>query len=310
MLGENAVNYYWAIAILLSAAAGFYYVTYCLQIVSYTNDNNLDTASGIMAMISSFIALTLPLISGFILSSFKGFTGYRILFIFVFFLSALAIIFSTKLSPVNEFDNDKRVHFREVVHALLRNKIGQRVMWITTIVGIREGTFSFFINMLIYQFIANETFVGINSFLGSISAIVSASLYGLLVKPKNRNKSVYLSVTLAGSAIALLYFKLSPATLIAFNIVNSFLGTFIVTPQTNIYFSILQRLDSIRGKGAEVHTVREFFYSTGRVVGIVLTMLMPNSAVGSVTAILLLTASQYISAFLIGNIQKELDNQF
>jgi len=308
IFGENAAGYYWAIAILLSVAAGFFYVTYALQIVSYTNDSNRDTTSGMISLIGSLIAFIIPLVSGFVLSLSKGFTGYRILFVLMLLLVLQAAVFTTKLAPLGEFDHDKQTHFKEVLKALLRNKTGQKVMAITAIGGVRDGTMAFFISILIYQFIKNEMLIGVNSSLGSIAAIVSASLYGLLIKPSKRSRSVYLSVTLVVIATAFLYFKLDPTVLIAFNVVNSLLGTFIIMPQTNVYYAILQSLDSIRGKGAEVHTVREFFYGAGRVSGIVLTMLLPGSAAGSVTAIMMLAASQYLSAWLIYRIQKQLNS--
>ncbi|HHW30138.1 MAG TPA: MFS transporter [Clostridiaceae bacterium] len=307
--GEYAANYYWAIGTLLSIAAGFYYATYCLQLVSYTNDDNLDTATGILSTVGSVISLALPLILGFLLSLFKDFTGYRILFILMFMLSSLALKFSMELAPLSQFDKDKKVYLSEVAQTLLQNKIGWKIMGITFLIGIRDGTFSFFISVLIYQFIANEAVIGINSFLGNACAILSASLYALLVTPGRRSRSVFFSVTVIAGAIALLYINLSPVTLIAFNVVNSLLIYFINMPQVNIYFSVVQNIDYFKGKGAEVHTIREFFLGAGKVLGIILTMNMPGSAAGYVTAMLILTVSQYISAFLINSIQSQLDIQ-
>lgn len=307
LLGERAADYYWAIGILLASAAGFYYVTYVLQMVSYTNDANLDTSTGLINTVGSVIGLVLPVLAGVVLSLFSSFTGYRILFLFSLALAALALFFSTKQAPLNQFDNSRKVCFGEVLRALLSDRMSRSVMLMTVFSGIREGTFAFLITMLIYQFIASEAVIGLNSTLCSICGIFSAGLYGYFITPKRRGKSVLFAVAATGFAIALLYLKLDTATLIAFSLVNSLLGTFLATPQTNAYFSVLQHLDSIQGKGAEVHTVREFFYAAGRVTGILILMAMPADSTGYVTAMLILTLAQLVPAFIVSRTQKKLN---
>lgn len=304
VLGERAAQYYIPIAVVLSIAAGFYYVTWCLQIVSYTDDSNLYMSTGLINVVSSVISLTLPILTGLVLSFFVDFTGYRILFGFVLVLALLALFFSTRLAPLREFDNSRQVQLKQVAGALLSDRSGRGVMTITVFAGIREGTFSFLITMLIYQFIANEAVIGLNSTLSSICGILSASLYGIFITPKHRGKSVFLAVSVTSLVLALLYLRLDAFTLIAFSLVNSLMSNFLSVPQTNVYYSVLQHLNSIRGKGAEVHTVREFFYGTGRVAGILLLMAMPASTQGYVTAMLVLTLLQFVSGFLVQRLQK------
>lgn len=58
-----------------------------------------------------------------------------------------------------------------------------------------------------------------------------------------------------------------------------------------------------------MHTVNEFFLAGGRIIGIILTMLLPQNAFGSATAIIILTLSQYISAYFVGKVQQSLDER-
>lgn len=306
VLGRRAADYYCAIAMLIASAAGFFYVTYCLQVVSYTNDANMDASQGLLNVASSVINLVFPIVSGYVLSRFVDFTGYRILFLFVLALTGLALYFSAHLSPLSEFDNSRRVFLRDVSHTLATDPMGRRIGTLTAIAGLRDGTFLFIFPMLIYQLIHSEAIVGLNSTLGSVCAILASSLYGCLVTPKRRGRSAYFAVTIISLALVPLFFRLDTVTLIIFSLVYSLMNLFISLPQVNVYYSILQHLPAIKGKGAEAHTVREFYYAAGRTAGILLLMAMPRSPRGYVAAMLILTLMQYLSAGIVERAQREL----
>ncbi len=308
--GAAAAENYLLIGALLSCGAGFYYVTYSLQIMEYTTDSNRDSASGISNTISAIISIVFPLLSGILLSCFSGFTGYRILFGIVLGLVLAALFFSMRLTPIkNTYDcSDNRTHLKEALKYYVKTKTGKSVGAMMFFHGMRCGTMTFFISILIYQQISNEMLIGVNNSIGNVLSVLSAIVYGIVVNVKNRSKSIAVG---AGSVIlcaAVLYFRMSPVTLILLSAVNSAANLFIGETQCNLYFAMSASAPELKGIGAEVHTVNEFFLAIGKVVGILITMLMPESPFGAATAIILLTSTQFISSYIVSRVRKSLDS--
>lgn len=236
-----AAESYILIGALLSCGAGFYYVTYSLQLVEYTDDSNRDSASGVTNTVSAIISLTFPMLSGILLSFFNNFTGYRILFGIVLALVLAALWASMHLAPLtNAYDGDTHTHFRDVIPQLLKSKPERSVMYMMIFNGIRTGTMTFLVNVLIYQIISSELLVGVNSFVGSILTIISAGAYGLIITVHRRQKSIFAASTCVIFCAVMLYFKMSPLTLIIFSAVNSGANIFISEPQTNLYFRLFK----------------------------------------------------------------------
>lgn len=317
ILGEKAaIDFFWVPALLRSFGAGFYYVSYSFEVVEYTTDENRDAAGGIEGTINAIIALAFPILSGLLLSAFPegNFTGYRILFGCLLGVVAAAFLFSLKLEPMQRtFDpDDRKSHLGESFKALLGEKIGRFMLAMTFFKGLRVGAMGFFIEILIFNAIRNETLVGINSTVGKIFAIIGALLYGLIVTPKRRAGSVAVGSGAIILVACILFFKLDWIPLMIFSAFNSGFGIFISEPELTLYFTTIETLDSLKGKAGEVHTANEFFLAAGEVLGIGMTLLFnllfPGSNIASTCAIILLTGSQFFCAYFIGAIQKSLSS--
>ena len=73
-----------------------------------------------------------------------------------------------------------------------------------------------------------------------------------------------------------------------------------------VEFLIRAKHATYAGKGAETHSLREMFYAAGRILGILILMVMPDTPAGQVTALLILLLSQLVSGHLVSVTQKEL----
>ena len=314
IVGEKAgTDYFLVPAFFRSAGAGFYYVTYSFQIIEYTTDDNRDAASGISGTISSVIALVFPLLSGLFLSAFSGsFTGYRIFFGFLLAITLLAFIFSLKLVPLKSAIDplDKKTHIKDAFKGLFSVGIGRSILVMTFFKGVRSGAMTFFVELLIFNAIRNESLLGLNSTIGKIAAILGALLYGVIVTPRLRARSVAVASTFIILAAAALFFSSDWIVLIIFSAFNSGLNIFITEPELTLYFTVIGSIDGIKGKAGEVHTVNEIFLAAGEVLGIGLTLaagiLFPESSIAATAAIVALTASQYFCAGLISSITRKL----
>lgn len=296
--GEKIAPLYYIIAILMAFGAGFYFTAYSRQMISYVLDETRDLFSGLMTFLSMIISITVPLLSGFLMTKF-GFFGYKLMFIFVAVLAVSALISSKFLAPLQKSEND--ASFLMVAKTILKNSQGRKVMIASGIDNCRTFTIMFYITLLIYKAISNEMLVSINSVTGSIAGLIGALIYGIIITKKRRYTSIFVAVTVITTACIPILFNLSPITIMIFYAVNSLCSIYISTPILNGYFSFIEKYSELKGKEAEVHTVREIFVTLGRAFGIILILLIPQTKVGVSCTLLVLV----LSCMLAGRLMKE-----
>lgn len=295
--GEKVAPFYYLIGILMAFGAGFYFTAYSRQMISYIVDETRDLFSGLMTFLSMIISITMPLLSGLLMTKF-GFLGYKLMFIFVAILAVAALISSKFLAPVRESENDAT--FFAVLKTILKNPEGRKVMIASGIDNCRSATIVFYITLLIYMSISNEMLVSLNSVNGSIAGLVGALVYGIIINKKRRYTSIFVAVTIVTMACLPILFMLSPLTIMLFYAVNSLCSIYISTPILNGYFAFIEKISELKGKEAEVHTVREIFVTLGRVVGIALIFIIPQNKIGVSCTLLVLV----LSCALAGKIMK------
>lgn len=295
--GEQGVRYIMYISAILSVANGFFFTTYSLQLLSYTQDSSRDADYGLQVVLGNVTGLVLPTLSGLLLAVFSDFTGYRILFLIGLTVSVTALYFSTKLSPLKASADQSGL--KKALKAVTHSKAALAAMLSSTANGFYDGTMLFFLNMLIYAVVANEALVGISSTCASIAAIVASAIYVRAVRPKLRAKSILLSVGAAMLLTLSLLVSLSPVIMFILNMAISGLHVFFSNPSLTAYYGVAEHEPGLEGLGAEVHTIREFWYGSGRVIGILMTMFCMNFENGSVFAILIILVLQSIPAILM-----------
>ncbi len=296
--GEKVAPYYLVFSVLMSFGSAYYFTIYSRQMISYTKDELRDVISGITTFLGLIVSLALPLLSGFLMTKY-GFWGYRIMFAVEALLAVLAIITTTGLKSVRTSDDEKNIGTIEVLKAILGNKQGLKIMIANGIDNGRNFTITFYVTILIYSIISSEMLVSVNSVVGSIAGIVGALFYAVIVSVKNRTKAVYISVVIAVMACIPMIISLSPITLIFFAAVNNLCNTYISSPVLNSYFAYIDTIPLLKGKEAEAHFVRELFIMAGRVLGIALIFLIPQSDMGIVITLIIMVASCAISGMLI-----------
>ena len=295
--GENAVyNIQW-VAGVLSAANGFFYVTYALQLLAYAKDENRDLSYGVQSIISNTIGLILPTLSGLLLAAFTDFTGYRIMFFMGLAACAGAILFSTRLMPIR--DITPKAQLGRALRVLVTDKAASAAMFTSMANGFYSGTMAFFLNMLMYSLIENEAVIGLAGTLGSVAAIFASFVYARVVNPENRAKSVVLSLGVMLACTLMLVVRVSLVTLFTFSVLLAGMNAFFLNPPLTAYVNVVERLPALKGLGGEVHALREFWYGSGRVLGILMTLCLSEMKNGAVLVIVIILASQLIPAFLM-----------
>ena len=148
----------------------------------------------------------------------------------------------------------------------------------------------------------------LNTFLSALSGILAFALYARVVRVNNRYRSAQMGILALMAATALLL-RMTPVTIILYGCISAFATAFYSTPFLNAYWTVLEKLPELDVCRPETHAVREYFCAGGRVLGILLTMLLPATPAGSALALFLITAVQYGALLLSRGIMRDLDGQ-
>ena len=294
------------IALVNATGGGFYWIAYSMILSAYTEDGNRDRAMGFLSVICGVVAMVIPLVSGVILSAFGGsMAGYYLVFGMSFAMAVFTLLLSRKqqtlLAPSRE------THFRQALRAVIATPLWRLALGAELLKGIREGTFAFFLNLLLFSLVSNEAVIGVNTVLVSLVSILAASLIGRLVRPGNRIRSMLISVTVMMAGIVMLFVSLNPVTIILFNILNSFVSLFLLNPAGSIFLMVVQKAPGAREMQSEIFGIREVWLNVGRIIGIVVTMVMPQSSLGNVAAMAILTVLQYGMVFCYSKVMKKVE---
>ena len=296
------------IAVINALGGGAYWIAYCIAISEYSNDENRDRALGFISAICGVVTLVIPLFSGLILTAFGGENiGYYIVFGLSFTTALVTLWMTRKLEVLHT--PAKQTHFGQALSSVVRDKLWRFALTGEFLKGIREGTFSFFLNLLLFSLVSNEAVIGVNTVLASLASILAASLIGKWVRPSNRIKSMLVSVTAMIVGIAMLYVNLSPVTIILFNLMNSFVTLFLLNPAGSIFFMVIQKAPGAREMQSEFFGIREVCLNMGRITGIIVTMVMPQSSFGNVTAMCILTLVQYLMVLCYSRVVKRIEKE-
>lgn len=276
---------------------GFYFSGHNTLLTAYTTPSNRDVAVGFLCILQGIITLVMPVLSGFVISLFDGLEGYYLMFGFALLSALLIMLLTTRLKPVQVADRRSRY---KLAWQLLRTHATNRIMLASGFSrGLRDGVLAFYLNLLLFQIIQDESLIGFNTLLTGVASILAAWAYGKLVTPASRAKWVVIAVTcLLASFLPLLWWML-PAMLMAASVVNGFFNFFIVNPGQSTDLDVMAATVVAQKCIAETMAFREWMLTLGRCAGMTLVLLMPRTNLGSVLSILILTGSQYALAVCV-----------
>lgn len=284
------------LAALNALSSGFYWLTYSALISHFTSDNNRDVALALIGLMGGIVNLCVPALAGYVIEAFEGYVGYYIMFGFSFAIALITFLLSFRLPAF--CPEAKKTHFKRAIRDSFRNPCWRSGMLTETVKGIREGTFGFFLNVLLFETVQSETLIGINTFLLGVASMISFWAAGKIIRPGNRIKCMMVSTTVLLLACLLLVVNISPFTIILLTIVSNLFGTFIINPVGSSFFLLIQKMPGAMEAQEEYWGIREVFLNFGRAVGVVIVMLFPSTQWGYIIALVLLTFSQYFATFL------------
>jgi len=306
IFGEKLADYYPLIAIFFALGGGFYWLAESVYITSYTTDRHRDVAVGYTSLWSSISSIAVPTFAGMLVSLFSGFTGYRVLFGIGFALTLVCVYLSTRLAPVDRIDTSKP-RFKEAFKEVFTIKAERAVIAASVFRGTRDGVFSFILSIMLFEMLQNEAYIGLNSFISGVAALISAWLYGKLVRPGNRGYWMKISVTVMVAVTALVFIKVDAVTIIILSLFTNLLANFMINPVFIYGYMLVQVVPEAIDKRLEAQTMVQVFLYVGRVAGIVATLLMVSAGWGYIIPLGILTLLQYVTVWMTRVAKREFE---
>ena len=304
---EHITSLMYVVGALVGAAGGVYFLGHNMLLTHYTTPQNRALGLAIMTIIQGSMALLMPLVSGLVIGAIYGMLGYRIMFGVAIGAIITQISFARKLSPVAT--TPKKGQLRAASRLILGRFTLRLTLLLEFFRGLREGVFTFFLSIVLFEIVASESIVGVNAFLAGGASIVAAWLYGRIATPRNRAGIAGICALAAVGFCALLLLSLNPFTIILLSIVNAFLAMLVMNCVNNTTFDIFAHDEASRSVMAELMAFRELPIQLGRLGGIVAVGLFPATLRGYVHAMLALSATILIVALLLHIIRRVKENE-
>lgn len=303
---NNVTQFFWVFSIINSFAAAFYWISYALCLTEYSSDSSRDVALSFVGLITGLVTLIVPFISGTLISSFDGYTGYFIMFTIAFIVGVVNFIFASRL-PLTKSPKESS-KFIQTFKLLSTDKRWIYGMLGETLKGTREGAFLFYLNVLLYQIVKSEFLVGFNILLAGVVSMLSFWVAGKFMRPNNRIKYMLIAVCFLFVVTCGLYLKLDPTTIIIFSVLNSFCAVFTAIPPTNTFYMIMDKIPEGKECKSELVAIKEIFLCAGRVAGIATILLTPKTPISIVSVILILTAVQFATVAVCNKTVRLMNN--
>jgi predicted MFS family arabinose efflux permease len=200
-------------------------------------------------------------------------SGYRVLFGVAIVSVLVQLVVISRFHPIEQLRH--RSELRLALKLLFRKAEYKLMLAYDFFRGIRDGTFAFILNMLLFEIITDESVVGINTFLTGIMAITGSWAYGKLVGPGRRIRYSLICVTALMVFCGALYWNMSAAVVMTFTVANAFLQLFLLYSYNNTTYDVISRNQLARKCSAEMFAIREAPIMLGRVLGLWLTTQVP-----------------------------------
>ncbi len=294
-MAHNLVAVLPLVSLFNSLGVGLYAVAYNVLLTKLTKESNRDAILGLFAVGGAGVALSVPLLMGFIISGIGGLKGYYIVMAASLGLGILILLFgSTKGFP----EAKSAVKYQnpiKVLKVMGRTSYGRNTLILAFIRCLRESSVPILLSLLLFTISQNEAVIGINNTLGGIMAVLASALYSRWMTPSRRGKSVLISTLVIAAFCIPLVFIPSVWMLLLASAVNAFMGMFMGTPGVSVEMAGLEQL--WREEKIELShsfAAREYVVMAGRLGGMLVLAIFNGNYRNSVLAIIVLVLTQLI----------------
>lgn len=296
---EKVPEFYILFALFNGIAAGFYWTGYLVLQYDVSTEANRIRFLAINMVTFNSAGLLGPALAGFIIQRNDGLQGYIIIFTLAFIMFVIAAVISFRIPMVET--HHKAYYLRLMGEVMQRNRRWVKALYGFLVLGLFQGIMLFLPNILLFQAVNREDWVG---YLGVLfSGITVATGYVISRKAQKENVRKYVFMSTTGTVIgaSLLLFGVELWSVVLFMIIFSICNPLAVNTLTSYYYRLIGTLPLKGQLRVESVVMRELFLNIGRVVSITLLAIF-GSDTGSIwLPVILFTAAamQYVLVALI-----------
>ncbi|WP_110927398.1 MFS transporter [Bacillus massiliglaciei] len=265
-VGDRATDFLWLLGALLGVGYGFYWLAFNVLTFEITEPETRDFFNGLLGAMSSGAGMAGPILSGFIITLFKGNAGYTFVFglSLLLFFSAVLLSFSLKRRPAHG-----KFSFVRIIQERRHDRNWRLVTSAHFFQGLREGIFVFVISILIYLQTSSELALGSYGLLSSLISFIAYYFASRLIKEPMRKKAILAGGLLLYAAVILITVRLSFVTLLIYGSLISLAYPVLLVPYISLTYDVIGNAWKATEMRIEYIVVRELFVHLGRIVSIV-----------------------------------------
>ncbi len=300
---DNAGMVFPLVAFLSALGSSFYWMPYHLYSVDYTNTQNRQLSMSLMGVVANMIILLTPPISGFIIFSMAGMSGYITVFV-VSVLTFLSAALVTRSMP-SHVHGSKENSVVKVLRAHWRDVTFSSIWWSHFFYGIRDGLFLYYLNLLIFTTTSNELIIGLNTTGRGILIMI---VYTLIAKYNNDFLRKWASLFIGLFMIVLTLgttLVYSAVTIILLSLIEAGLQIYNGNALQYCSYTVADYLNKKDGQtyNAGVLGIRAMGLNYGRVAGMLLFILMPPDFGSPALIMLILSVLSLPASYFIARIE-------
>lgn len=304
--GKNLLNYIFIVSLLAGLGATFFYLSYySLMNVVITG---LAKKQYVMfqGIISVGFGIILPLLSAGLIAVCKGTIGFTVVFWLCLFVCVAAVLLTVKMEKIR--GQSRQTYFANVFIKSLVNKKYFAVSICDVLRGLKEGTVSFFIPVMLYQLSDNIFVVGVYFSLCAMFGILGNILMQKFNITRHPISLMFVSIFFQFAALCVMIFKINILTIFLFGIICAIFAPMHITPLFMTYYNALESMgNSIYKRNLESACVKEIYFNLGRVVSIMIMMSTMRNTIVTIGVLAVFFAIQVIGCVISASIRPQRD---
>ncbi|WCN37595.1 MFS transporter [Aneurinibacillus uraniidurans] len=289
LLKTMVAAYIIPLGLLLGTGAGFYWFGYSLMYFEITEPNNRDVYNGANGFLISAAAGFAPFLAGWLLT--RQASGYILIFSLslAIFLAAIVASVFIKARACEGIFSMRSVWQETIMPSRWRQIVFAYIFW-----GMREGVTIFTIALLVFIVAKNEMAIGTYALLTSAISLVAYYAIGKWIRPERRSIFMLVGALMLSVAFLPSLFSLRYSSLLWLGIITSFFYPFFAGPLISTAFDVIGENMKKVHQRAEYIVMREFAFSTGRLGGTMLFLIVVTFTSRPQTIVMLLIALNLI----------------
>lgn len=273
-LGAHARQFLLLFGGLLGIGYGFYWCAFNVLTFEVTEPETRDFFNGFQGLLTALGGMVGAAAGGWLIAALSDEIGYKIIFalsLLLFGIAVFASFFLKRRPAAGEFAVMRIIGERK------RNPNWNAVLNARFFQGLREGTFLFFIGILIFLTTKSEWALGKFALVESGIMLLSYYAVSHFVKPVGRKKAILAGGLLLSASVLLLFAAHGFAVFIAYAVVTAGAYPLLSVPYMSLAYDTIGKGWEAGERRVEYIVVLDLFYNAGRLLSILLFLIVAQA---------------------------------